>query len=287
MSIVRGEVAGFESFTVAGRRLRVTCLPGRGAHLSSLRQDAHEWLYVPPGGPVLAPVSADHDFKPHQEGCVDCFPTVAQEMVQGVRYEDHGQVWHRPWRVLAAVDRLRLAIELPSCGLACERTIAVDGDGLRFDWRIANRTDRTVPYLWCWHPLFAWHAGDRMELPGATMVRMRRRRGIRPGDWPRPEPGYDLSAGEIGMRLALKSFVPASGTALLHAAAGASLSLHWDPLVLPWTGVYIRRGRTMQLWAVEPANVGVDRLGELPLIPPEACLPARGERSWSIRLQPA
>lgn len=285
MSITRSEIAGYQAFTVAGRRLSLTCLPGRGAHLTSLREGGHEWLWVPTGGPILAPVSADSDFKPHQEGCVDCFPTIVQEVVRGVRYEDHGQVWHRPWRVLAAVDRLQLAIDLPTCGVVCERTITADGDGLRLDWRICNRTASAVPYVWCWHPLFAWHPGDRLELPGASTVRMRRRRGPKEGSWPRPEPDYDLSTGQIGLRVGLKCYVPTSGTAILHAA-GVSLAMHWDPLVLPWTGVYIRRGRVLKQWAVEPTNVSVDRLGELPAIPPEAWLPPHGERSWSIRLQP-
>ena len=285
MSITRGEIAGYESYTVAGRRLRLTCLPGRGAHLTSLCEGGHEWLSVPTGGPILAPVSADSDFKPHQEGCVDCFPTIVQEVVRGVRYEDHGQVWHRPWRVLAAVDRLLLAIDLPTCGLTCERSVTAEGDGLRLDWRICNRNAHEVPYLWCWHPLFAWHPGDRLELPGASTVRMRRRRGPKDGPWPRPEPDYDLSTGQIGLRVGLKCYVPAGGSAILHAS-GNSLAMHWDPLVLPWTGVYIRRGRVLKQWAVEPTNVSVDRLGELPAIPPEAWLPRHGERAWSIRLQP-
>ena len=285
MSVTAGEIAGHPAFTVAGRRLHVTCLPGRGAHLTSLREGGHEWLWIPPGGPRLVPVGADSDFRPHQEGGDDCFPTVKEDIVGGVRYEDHGQVWHRPWRVLTAVDRLRLAIELPTCGLACERSIAADGDGLRLDWRISNRTARAVPYVWCWHPLFAWHPGDRLEIPGATTVRLRRHGGVRQGDWPRPMPDCDLSTGELGFRIGMKSFVPATGTATLRAA-GASLTLHWDPLVLPWTGVYIRRGRVLKQWAVEPTNVSADRLGVLPAIPPEAVLPAHGERSWSIRLQP-
>lgn len=285
MSVTAGVVAGHDAFTVAGRRLRLTCLPGRGAHLTSLRDGSHEWLWIPPGGPRLAAVGADSDFRPHQEGGDDCFPTVKQDIVRGVRYEDHGQVWHRPWRVLAAVDLLRLAIELPTCGLACERSIAADGDGLRLDWRISNRTAHPVPYVWCWHPLFAWRPGDRLELPGTTTVRVRRRGGVRHGAWPCPLPDCDLSVGEIGFRIGLKSFTPANGSAILHAA-GTSLALHWDPLVLPWTGVYIRRDRVLRQWAVEPTNVCVDRLGELAAVPPEASLPAYGERSWSIRLQP-
>ena len=202
-----------------------------------------------------------------------------------MHYEDHGLVWHRPWRVLSAVERLHLAIDLPTCGLTCERIIAPDGDGLRLEWRIRNRAAHAVPYLWSWHPLFAWHPGDRLELPGAALVRLRLHRRREDLSWPDPAPGYDLSAGEIGSDTALKGFVPDRASAILRSG-GSSLTMRWDPLVLPWTGVYINRLPGEEQWALEPTNVCADRLSRMAAVPPTARLPAHGERCWTIRLQP-
>lgn len=285
MTITRHQINGYDAFTVAGRLLSLTCLPGRGAHLTSIRQGAHEWLWAPPDGPGLAPISADSDFDPHQEGGDDCLPTVAEDLVLGVHYEDHGAVWQRPWRVLRAVDRLVLEIDLPTCGLSCRRSIVADGDGLRLDWRLTSHVDRPVPYVWCWHPLFAWHPGDRLELPGADLVHLRRRGRYTTGAWPRPGPGYDLSTGEIDGRPNLKSFVAGVGSAVLHSA-GTRLLMRWDPLVLPWTGLWMKQDEAVRQWAIEPTNICGDSLGEFGSTPPATVLPARSERGWSILLQP-
>lgn len=284
MSIARSEIGGHAAWTVAGRHLSLTCLPGRGAHLTSLRQGGHEWLWVPPHGPDLQPVSADDDFDPHQEGGDDCFPTVTADVVRGVRYPDHGCVWHRPWRVVEAGRRLVLAIELPTCGLVCERSLAPDGDGLLLSWRIRNRTGHAMPYVWCWHPLLAHHPGDRLELPGVGAVHLRRRNPGPPGAWPQPIPGVDLSLGEIGPRPGLKAFAAATGVAVLHSG-GRCLAMRWDPLLLPWAGLWVK-GQGRRQWAVEPTNVRADRISALTSVPPEAVLPPHGVRSWSISLQP-
>ncbi len=286
MTITRSTIAGHDAFTISGRRLATTCVPGRGSHLTSLMGDGHEWLSVPAGGPQLAPVSADSCFMPHQEGADDCFPTIKPGIVRGVHYPDHGAVWHQPWRICEAVDRLRLRIAVPNCGLACERVIEPEGDGLRLSWTISNHARHPVPYLWCWHPLFAWRPGDRLELPGVTQV-MHWRRGILSAlDWPLAHPGMDLSAGLIGAEEGVKCFVPATGHAILHSA-GAALSIRWDPLVLPWMGLWIRHEDDQHQWAVEPASVPRDGVARMNAIPPEAMLPAEDERAWTIRLQPA
>lgn len=283
MSVARCEVAGFEAFTVSGRRLSMTCVPGRGAHLTALRAGSHEWLSVPSDGPALAPVAADGCFDPHQEGADDCLPTVAPAVVDGVALPDHGAVWHRPWRVLRAVDRLELSIDLPAHHLACARAIIPDGDGLRLSWRLTSHAPRPVSYIWCWHPLFAWRPGDRLELPGAQDVW--RGRGVRLGPWPDPLPGCRLDLGELGGRPHLKCFVRASGCAVLRSC-GQALELRWDPLLLPWIGLWNRRDPGPAQWAVEPSNLRGDRPVPAASCPAEGVIPPGGERCWSIRLQP-
>jgi len=206
-------------------------------------------------------------------------------MVRGVRHHDHGEVWHRPWRILEAVNRLWLSIDLPVSGLRCERSIAVEGDGLRLDWRITNPKNHPVPYLWCWHPLFAWRPGDRLELPGVQHVLERWVRGTVQRDWPLAWPGADLSAGLLGDKPFSKSFVRSNGLAIMRSGH-AGLEIRWDPLVLPWAGLWIKHDEGLHQWAIEPTTVNSDWLGKLNVIPPESILPAHGERSWSIRLQP-
>jgi hypothetical protein len=285
MTITRHEVRGHAAYSIASSRLAITCLPGRGAHITSLRSGDHEWLWVPAGGPGLHPVAADDDFEPHQEGADDCFPTVHADVVRGVRYPDHGAVWHRPWRVLSADAALELAIDIPAAGLACWRRLAVDGEGLRLDWRIANRTGLPVPYAWAWHPLFRWRPDDRLDLPGTGTVHLRMRGipGLTPCPWPSPYAGADLSRGMLGERKGLKCFTAATGEAWLHSG-GHRLGMRWDPLVLPHAGLWFKHYDGHDHWAIEPTNIRGDSVGSLPRLPPESILPAGAERCWSIRL---
>ena len=285
MTITSHDIGGYAAYTITAPRLAITCLPTRGAHLVSLRSDDHEWLWMPVDGPALLPIGATGDFSLHQEGGDDCFPTIMEDVVQGVVYPGHGSVWNRPWRIISTTEALDLTIDVPSTGLECRRRIQVEGGGLRLDWRISNHYDQPVSYLWAWHPLFHWRSGDHLDIAGISSIDypIRGKPGLTSGPWPSPYSGVNLALGELGGRKSMKCFVDATGEARLQSG-NQRLIVRWDPVVLPHLGLWFKHHDGHDHWAIEPTNVRADCLKHLPHVPATAVLAPHGERSWSIRL---
>ena len=268
-------IAGHEIHFLTSARVSLALAPDYGARVVSLRDLAsgREWLdgWAPASARRLHPPRRPGDFLSSPLAGIDeCLPTIGRCRVAGRELPDHGETWQTPAPVdpeAAARGELVSTWSLRSLPLDFTRRITLSGATARFAYSLTNRARRPTPFLWAWHALFAFRAGDRLELP-SSVRKITDRRG-RPWPWPFHRPGCDLSRGDITLdgRAAYKGFIGplAQGRATLRDRRGPTLVLRWPTEIHPYAGIYLNRGATSghHQWAVEPTNARVDGLAEL------------------------
>ena len=91
---------------------------------------------------------------------------------------DHGELWYRPWRTLAAVIEpgriasLTLVVDDPALPFRFARTLSLSAGPcpLVASYELVNRANRPLPYLWAAHPLLSVHPGDTIRLPAGARI---------------------------------------------------------------------------------------------------------------------
>lgn len=268
------EVDGFAVHSISNGKVAVAMVPELGGRIVSLRGGGQrEWLdgWQPASQRRLWRPADPADFATGPGAGIDeCLPSVLACEAGGVAIPDHGDLWNTP----APVDAGEAARGILSCGWRCrslplslERRIRLRGNALSLDYRLENHSDGPVPFLWAWHPLFAWRPGDRIRFAPSV-------RSCLAGDgtrlpWPGIAPGTDLSRGSFAKEAvpAAKVFIGPLGTgaAEIRARSGARMVLRWPAAHFPYAGIWITRGfwKGLHHWAIEPTNGAADRLSDL------------------------
>ena len=214
-----------------------------GARITSLTSGDREWLA--PSGPRSAGVFV----QPGSGGWDEVVPTVAAcALDDGTALADHGDAWQTPW-ILDSADesQLQTSVRLTSLPISLTRRIEATATGLRLSWSASTDAAVPVPLAWCAHPLFAADAGTRLvtATPVSELVEEYPRRGT-PRGWP----------GAVGAT-AIKAFTDATqaGVDVVHAN-GDTLTLGWDPALLPYLGLYWDGGEFTDtpVVAIEPST---------------------------------
>jgi hypothetical protein len=149
--------------------LTVEVLPALGGKISSMRRDGIELLQQPLR--PYAPRNLTMGFEQSDASGIDeCLPSVAacEIKISGgtISIPDHGEFWRLPCTVeQSPPTTARLTATGSVLPLRFERTLQVEGDALRIDYRLENIGAVEVGYAWSAHPLFAVDAGDRIVLP--------------------------------------------------------------------------------------------------------------------------
>lgn len=269
-------VSGHAIHTLANAKVSLSIAPEFGARVVSLRDLAsgREWMdgWSPAAARRLHPPRDPENYLTSPLAGIDeCLPTIGRCVVAGRDIPDHGEVWN----MLAPVDSGAAAggefvstWSLHCLPLDFTRRITLSGATARFDYALTNRSARrATPFLWAWHPLFAYREGDRIEFP-ASIRKVLTQKGLAL-PWPAGRPGCDLSRADIAVtgRRTFKGFVGpfAEGRAVLRDLRGPSLALRWPAEVHPYAGFYLNRGRRQLLnhWAIEPTNARTDHLDRL------------------------
>ncbi len=307
----RGE---WERRILANDFLRLTVLPELGGKLSSLT--------LPSGGELLQGALKPYAVRTATEpfdgadgsGWDECLPSIGPCTVsfgdQTAHVEDHGDFWRLPFIVDAASDtELRMHAEGTSLPLLFERVLRLEGPVLHLEYAVRNRADVEVPYGWSTHPLFAVEPYDRIHLPGSVREvtaaasangRLGAAGSIHP--WPGTinaldgEP-LDLAlAGSIddGVGDKLVTASPSEGWAALERRTLRTLlTLHFDPAVWPFLGLWIcyggwpsdtkaKKGYTV---ALEPCNLLIDSLADSLAQGAGDRLAPGEQKRWSLRLE--
>lgn len=292
----RRSVRDFTVHSLTNEAVSLAIVPELGGRLVSLRDRAsgREWLdgWSPARSRRIWHPTDSADFATGPGAGIDeCLPTVLPCRVGGRDLPDHGELWNRPPVFdpsAAANGEFLCEWALRSLPLGFRRRITLEGQRVRFDYRIENLADRPTPFLWAWHPLFTWRKGDRIRFTPAVKSCLSPGGGALP--WPVAENGADLSRALFpkGASPAAKVFVGplAKAAAEIRAKDGARISIKWPAGILPYAGIWITRGfwKGLHHWAIEPTNAPVDRLSDIAAqdAPSPTLLMPREVRTWSL-----
>ena len=275
-----------ERLVLKTNTLTVEVLPALGGKIASMRRDGIELLQQPLR--PYAPRNLTMGFEQSDASGIDeCLPSVAAcdvNTAAGVAHvPDHGEFWRLP----CAVEQLNPAsARLTATGsvlpLRFERTLEVEDDALRIDYRLENVGEVKVGYAWSAHPLFAVDAGDRIALPlSVQQVHVEGSGGKRLGaaasihNWPVTELSDGSAArldvaGNVSDNIGDKVYArsPAEGWAALERKrAGLRVTVAFDPVASPWLGLWLcyggwPEGQTERQYcvALEPCTAPVDSL---------------------------
>jgi galactose mutarotase-like enzyme len=278
-----------------------------GAKIISLKncKTGREWMWRPPGPFRLFRNKFGDPFERSTlVGADECLPTIAPCKWGGRDLPDHGEVWSTPWEVdRNAWDqgRIKTTLATPVSPFKFERTVRLEENEVRLDYRLRNVSQKPELFLWAFHPLLEIVEGDRIALPeDVCSVRVESVAGLQDMPhgstrlWPEPLAGVELDRMDFGSHgpACAKLFVesPSEGrAAIVNSETGESLILRFDARQNPALGIWITRGG----WngythvALEPTNLAFDSLAEAA---PKATFTRRllpeGERVWAIRLLP-
>lgn len=280
-------------------QLHLTFLPELGGKLCSLQSASRgrEHLLQPPERPWRAAGYGDSFADYDTSGWDECFPTVGVcTMDDGTELPDHGELWAVPWDV---VEESSTAVTMQVAGRALpyqvRRRVTLDGARVRFDYTVSHHGEQPFSYIWSAHPLLQVEEGDRIRLPdGVQQAEVEWSSGAAVSGKV-PWPGeFDRLVGSAKGR-AEKLFVGPlqQGWCRLEYAAGGALTLRFDPLDLPYLGLWICQGgwpeepgraRHFTL-ALEPCHAPCDRLDQAANVDQARTLAPRSEASWSVTLE--
>lgn len=247
-------------------RMAVEIAPAIGGRMTSLvsRGEAGEWLWRNPSLP-LRPVPPGSGYDSNFWGGVDeVIPCDMPEVVGGVAYPDHGELWTQALTVEREGAGMLLRGRLPLLDFAYERRMQlVPGEAeLEVDYRLTNVGSLPRAFLWKLHAALRVAPGDRILCPAvrANVLDPAWSRRATPAafDWPHcggmdrslvpaPDGTSDflaltgLSAGRIG---------------LLREDAGLELHIEFDRAVFPCCCFFASYGKFLGHYAVvlEPAT---------------------------------
>jgi galactose mutarotase-like enzyme len=220
-------------------------------------------------------------------GFDECLPSVAACTIGTgsgeAQIPDHGEFWRLPCSVQTLTPtQVRLTATGSVLPLRFERTVRLDGDTLRIDYRLENAGMEEVPYAWSAHPLFSVDPGDVISLPpSVSQVTVEGSGGARLGaagavhSWPSATLADGSSAsldiaGREEERIGDKLFTeaPAEGWCILERKkAGLRLRVEFDAKLSPWLGLWLCYGGWPQgqenrqnCVAIEPCTAPLDSL---------------------------
>ncbi len=294
----------------------ISVLPHLGGKIASIRLKNRELLQAP-----IAPLARRNHTMPFDEsdasGWDECLPSVAKctvETPSGIAHvPDHGDLWRVHWQPVGSNNHnhsVQLQAQCFSLPLTLRRTLDlssdVSGSHIELKYKLTNNGRSSTPWSWAAHPLFAVEAGDRIVLPDTIhSLRLEGSGGGRLGaggntvTWPVATLA-DGSLSDQGVAQPYQSGIgdklfagplalAENWCALERPSAGVRLRFRFDPVALPYLGLWLcyggwpdRTGPKQMCVALEPATAPVDSLTQCG--PWSRVLAPRESYSWSIIL---
>jgi galactose mutarotase-like enzyme len=179
-------VDAWQAVVMENDAMRVVVVPEIGGKVVSLvsRHTGREWLWKNPHLPLRKPPADATDFGAFDAGGWDeVFPTVNPCRVPNSAWgnrmlTDHGELWYRPWQIVAAsVDSqsgatLTLAVDDPQFPFRFERSLTLEAGlaPLTASYSVTNKSTIPMPFIWAAHPLLAIEPGDSFRMPEGTRI---------------------------------------------------------------------------------------------------------------------
>lgn len=280
--------------------LAVEVLPALGGKVSSLRRNGIELLQAPlrPYAPRTFAMGFEES---DASGFDECLPSISACEIPGpsgaIQIPDHGEFWRLPCAVEErGLNEVRLTATSSALPLRFERTLKLEGETLRVDYRLENVGEGEVPYVWSAHPLFCVDAGDLIVLPSSVQQvhvegSAHGRLGVKGSvhRWPITELGggevVDLSrAGDVSDDIGDKVYAaaPREGWAVLERRrVGLRIRVGFDSECCSWMGLWLCYGGWPEGQANRQNCVALE-----PCTAPGDSLAAALEKRWARRLAP-
>jgi galactose mutarotase-like enzyme len=289
--------------------LQVRILPSFGGKIASVRSVRTGEEFLLPPLRRYSGVSANAAFSESDGGGFDdCLPSVASCPLtpEFQAIPDHGDLWRVPWSVESQNGAVILKVEASSRPLRLTKTVSLNGSSLTIDYSLENLSTGPMRWLWSAHPLLLVEAGDRIILPdeikeayveysAANMLQQQTS-----VSWPTAisKSGFPIDLDILGIQdgaTAHKLFasVGKQGWAGLYRhRARQGLVFRFDPLVLPFIGIWIcygawpEEGAAQQYTvALEPTTSNTDSLLTAERNGTHASLEAGKSCSWRLKLE--
>ncbi len=288
-SVYRTEWHGLEAWALTNADTSVVMVPCMGAKIVSLvdLRAQTEWL-VGPGNRIVKPVEYGAVFTDQDmAGWDEMFPTIIRcpYPAQGAHHDailpDHGEAWALPWSFIQSEeDTLTVSMEGRSLPYCLTRVADFPQPStLRLRYILQNLGAEPLPYLWAAHPQLTTGMDGQVILP-AEVTRVMNTIPESWG-WGPPETHFDWpeAQGVDGSPLRLDLIGPPSHhkarkfyslpdvhpawAAVLRRQTGHWIRFEWDPLELPYLGVWIDEGALSaeSVVALEPTSAYYDDLG--------------------------
>jgi hypothetical protein len=288
IQLEHSHVDSFQAVTLTNDAMRVVVIPELGGKIVSLqsRSSGREWLWRNPHLPLRRPPANASNFGPFDAGGWDeIFPTVdpchVPDSAWGDRaLTDHGELWYRPWRTVEAkampgeAASLALAVDDPEMPFRFERTLSLPAGScpLTASYKLTNRSERPLPYIWAAHPLLAIEPGDLIRLPNGTQMTSTGKVGFEFASdatsfaWPtaRLASGQILDLSRIperDARFALKLFadnVSPGGIEIVDSGGRDSVRLFSAGDLVPHIGLWLNYGAWSGASTEPYFNIGVE-----------------------------
>jgi hypothetical protein len=264
--------------------LQVRILAGFGGKITSLRSVRNGEEFLLPPLSDYRRVSSSASFEESDGGGFDeCLPSVASSggLLGEVSVPDHGDLWRLMWHIDSCDPAVILHADALSRPLRLTRSATLVDSSLLLDYTLVNLSDSPATWLWSAHPLLQVGAGDRILLPdeidkvtveySATGL-FEKNSSIA---WPhaRSTSSSVINLSEVAEKdgaTALKLFArmgQSGWAALYRQETGQGLVLRFDPIALPFLGLWICSGawpeagaRKQYTVALEPTTSSVDSL---------------------------
>ena len=287
-----------------------TVLPSLGGKIASLTKNGTELLQQPLR--PYAPRTLSMGFEESDaSGFDECLPSVAACSIQTssgeVQVPDHGEFWRLPCTTEELAPNLvRLTATGSVLPIRFERTLSLEEETLRIDYRIENLGKEAIPYAWSAHPLLSVDPGDLVTLPpSVTLVTVegsgRQRLGASGAQhsWPvttLPD-GKQTSLNitedadsQIGDKLFTNA--PPEGWCILERkTAGLRLKIEFDPALSPYLGLWLCYGgwpegqsERQNCVAIEPCTAPIDSLEAAVKNGTARTLAAGQSASWWVKV---
>lgn len=279
--------------------LIVDVLPEVGGKLGQIRDklSGREILVAPQRPYRTIPLDGDW-LEGDTSGMDDCFPNIAAgpyptQPWNATALPDLGEWTHGSWDVMESESN-RVALERSGHALpywARKVVRFADAHTLEFSYRVENRSDSPLRYMWSAHPLIAVQDCYELRLPPGDLSFCTFPTDGASHKWPKYG-AADLSKEWITRSTNLKIFLTGltAGWCELRLPEH-TLTFTFDSLTTPVVGVWFNNfgfpeGSTQpfRCIAVEPCTSASDLLDELPA-GAYPCLGARASTEWSFRME--
>lgn len=284
---------GAEAVEYRAQDVIVVVLPGRGGKIASLQAFGHEWLAQPelPFGPL--PAAGDVFVEGDMCGWDECAPSVVactllggRDAATGTPLPDHGELWTVPWRVDPA-DLGRTFARGPISRCTFARTVTLGpGPVVRLDYAVTS-TDVDTPFLWAAHPQLRAPAGSHVFLDREPerVVDVDSGNDPRPQRWRRELAQIDTVAPGDSRKFYLEP-TDQIGSAGLMLPDGSALTMRWDPVLVPYLGIWFDSSRFSRedVVAIEPSTGWYDSAARAVAEDHVLRIPAGGSAAWWLEL---